>query len=107
MTFPELRGGVPFAVSGGGSGPLLFRRGWMLGFFPQGAAQDAFSCWGEGTNHHTHFYLSGQLRRWRYLDRPSKTVFFKTKWFPSPSADHLGSSHNSWLFTLAVETKLQ
>lgn len=98
---------MSFALSGGGSGPLLFWRGWTLGIFPQGATRDTFSSWGEGTKHHTHHYLSGQLRRWRCLDRPSKAVFFKTKWLPSPSADHLGSSHNSWLFTLAVETKPQ
>lgn len=53
-----------------------------LGILPQGAAQYKFYCWvgvAGGSWHHTYYYLSGQLRRWGYLDLSSKPVFFPTQ----------------------------
>lgn len=103
MTFPDLSEGCVLCLPCGRLwiGLVLQRLDpWHL---PLGSHAVEVLLLGEGPRH-PYYRLSGQRRRWTYLDLSSKAVFFNTKWFLSPSWDCLSNYHNSSL-SLGCEDK--
>lgn len=102
MTFPDLGEGCVLCLLWGALWiwPCSGEAGHLAPSFPQGATQPFVLLLGR-RRCHTCNHLSGQLRRWRYLDLSSKAVFFNTEWFlsiPTHPRDYWDNYHNVSLY---------